>query len=98
RLQGDWSSDVCSSDLVAERWQEQLTRLTSELAEQYLSELAELERQHGMRLRTVADRLQERFVKPLALDRLCALIEPVMEEVRTRSEERRVGKECRRRW
>jgi hypothetical protein len=66
---------------VAERWQEQLTRLTSELAEQYVEELAELEREHGMRLRTVADRLQERFVKALALDRLCALIEPVMAEV-----------------
>ncbi len=66
---------------VAERWQGQLTRLTSDLAEQYLKELAQLERRHGMRLRTVADRLQERFVKPLALDRLCALIEPVMEEV-----------------
>jgi hypothetical protein len=66
---------------VAERWQEQLTRLTSELAEQYVQELADLEEDHGMRLRTVADRLQERFVKSLALDRLCALIEPVMEEV-----------------
>ena len=42
---------------VAERWQEQLTRLTSELAEQYLDELAELEREHGMRLRTVAGML-----------------------------------------
>jgi hypothetical protein len=28
----------------------------------------------------VADRLQERFVKPLALDRLCALVEPAMRE------------------
>jgi hypothetical protein len=66
---------------VAERWQGQLTRLTSDLAEQYQRELAQLEQQHGMRLRTVADRMQERFVKPLALDRLCALIEPVMAEV-----------------
>ena len=31
-----------------------------------------------MRLNTIADRLNERFVKPLALDRLCALIEAAM--------------------
>jgi hypothetical protein len=30
----------------------------------------------------VADRLKERFVQPLALDRLCALIGPAMEEAR----------------
>src|SRR5262249_628498 len=31
-------------------------------------------------LRTVRDRLQERFVKPLAIDRLCALVGPTMAE------------------
>jgi hypothetical protein len=35
-----------------------------------------------MTLRTVRDRLEERFVKVLALDRLCALIEPAMVEAR----------------
>jgi len=35
-----------------------------------------------MRLRTVADHVQERFAKPLALDRLVALIEPAMAEAR----------------
>ena len=35
-----------------------------------------------MHLRTVADRLGERFVRPLALDRLCAMIEPAMAEAR----------------
>jgi hypothetical protein len=67
---------------LAVSWEEAFTRLTHELADQYLEKLAELERTHGMRLRTVGDLLQERFVKPLALDRLCALIEPAMEEAR----------------
>src|SRR5262249_24865972 len=31
-------------------------------------------------------RLNERFVKPLALDRLCALIEPAMQEARHQGE------------
>jgi hypothetical protein len=37
-----------------------------------------LERTRGIRLGTVSDRLHERFVKPLALDRLCAPIGPAM--------------------
>jgi len=44
--------------------------------------LARLERARGVRLGTVADRLGERFVKPLALDRLCALVEPAMADAR----------------
>jgi hypothetical protein len=69
------------SDLAAS-WQDAFSRLTRELAAQYVQRLEELERTHGMRLRTVADLLQERFIKPLALDRLCALIEPAMREAR----------------
>jgi hypothetical protein len=65
---------------LAVSWQEAFTRLTDELATQYLERLAALESKHGMRLGTVADRLQERFVQPLTLDRMCALIEPAMRE------------------
>jgi hypothetical protein len=66
----------------AHSWEEAFIKLTNDLASQYLERLAHLERTHGMHLGTVADRLQERFVKPLALDRLCALIEPAMVEAR----------------
>jgi hypothetical protein len=65
---------------AAARWQEQVADLTEEIAEQHLEELARLEKAHGMHLRTIADRLRERFVKPLAIDRLCALIEPAIDE------------------
>jgi hypothetical protein len=63
-------------------WQEQVEQLMRDRAERHLEELARLEKQHGMHLRTVADRLGERFVKPLALDRLCAMIEPALAEAR----------------
>jgi hypothetical protein len=63
-------------------WEEEFTELTREPAADHLRELAELEKEHRVRLGTVADRLQERFVKPLALDRLCALIGPAIEEAR----------------
>ncbi|HEV3449068.1 MAG TPA: hypothetical protein VG099_30815 [Gemmataceae bacterium] len=65
---------------LAVSWQEAFAVLTRDLAEQYLARLGELEKEHGMRLGTVADLVQERFIKPLALDRLCALIEPAMLE------------------
>src|SRR5207245_8914451 len=66
----------------AHSWEEAFTKLTNDLADQYLERLEQLERGHGMHLGTVADRLQERFVKPLALDRLCDLIEPASADAR----------------
>lgn len=64
------------------QWEQTLTQFTRDLARQHLESLARLERQHGIRLGTVADRIAERFIKPLALDRLCALIEPCLQEAR----------------
>lgn len=72
---------------TAVRWQESLVQFTRDLARQHVESLARLERQHGIRLGTVSDRVNERFVKPLALDRLCALIEPCLEESRQFEEE-----------
>jgi hypothetical protein len=67
---------------TALRWEESLVQFTRELAKQHLDNLGRLERQHGVRLGTISDRLSERFVKPLALDRLCAVIEPCLDEAR----------------
>jgi hypothetical protein len=67
---------------LAASWQEAFTSLTQELADQYAERLAALEHSQGMRLRTVADRIHERFVKPLVFDRLCALVAPAMTEAR----------------
>ncbi len=63
-------------------WEEAFAQLAQEPAAQHLEELGRLEREHRVRLSTVADRLREGFVKPLALDRLCALIEPAVREAR----------------
>jgi hypothetical protein len=63
-------------------WREQVKELTHELADEHLEELVRLEKDHGMRLRTIADHLGERFIKPMEIDRLCALIEPAMDEAR----------------
>src|SRR5262249_29670767 len=49
---------------TAGRWREQVEELTRQLADEHLEELAELEQLHGIRLRTLSDRLGQRFVKP----------------------------------
>jgi hypothetical protein len=69
---------------TAALWRVQVEQLTRESANQHLHELAQLERRHGIRLATIADRLEERFVKPMAIDRLCALIAPSMRQARDR--------------
>jgi hypothetical protein len=68
---------------TAVRWERSLTQFTRDLARQHLERLGQLERQHGVHLSTISDRLNERFVKPLALDRLCALIEPCVRQARS---------------
>lgn len=65
---------------AALEWEEGFTRLSAPVASRFLHELSRLEQHHGIRLRTVADRLNERFVQSLAVDRLCALIGPAMKE------------------
>jgi hypothetical protein len=67
---------------AAALWQDGLARKTSSLAKSFIQKLRRLERQHGMKLPSVADRLNERFVKPLALDRILALVRPAMTEAR----------------
>jgi hypothetical protein len=64
---------------AARLWQDAFTQMVRELAEHHLRELARLEETHGIRLRTIRDRLEERFARPLAVDRLCAQIGSVMQ-------------------
>ena len=65
--------------VAAALWRERVEGITREAAEQYTTELTALERTHGIRLATIRDRIEERFVQPMVLDRLCALIEPALE-------------------
>ena len=68
---------------LAAHWQQQVERLTSAAADLFIARLTALEKAHGMRLRTVTDRIRERFVQSFALDRLCALIEPAFDAARS---------------
>jgi hypothetical protein len=71
---------------AASAWQRRIEERTAASAELFLQRLADLEKRHGMRLRNIADRIAERFVKPLTLDRVCALIGPAFDEARVGGE------------
>ncbi len=67
---------------AAALWRQRVESITEQSAEKYLQELAKLERTHGIRLATIRDRIDERFVKPMIIDRLCALIEPALDDAK----------------
>ncbi len=66
----------------AELWRRGIVEQTSMVALQHLDRYTRLTEKYGMRLPTVADRLHERFVRPLDVDRIRALIKPAMAELR----------------
>ena len=82
-------------ETAAVRWEHSVAQFTQERATRLLDQLARLERGRGVHLGTVADRLNERFVRPLALDRLCALIEPAMAEARSNGDRPSFPRLCR---
>ncbi len=67
---------------AARMWCRAMAKETSATADQQLKRLAELQKKYGMRLSTVADRLGEHFIRPLAIDRVRALVRPAAEEAR----------------
>jgi hypothetical protein len=70
-------------DGAGELWRRAMAERTSDVADQQLQRLAKLQTQYGMRLPTIADRLSERFVRPLAIDRVRALVAPAANEARS---------------
>lgn len=67
---------------AAEQWRRSMTEKTTDVAKWHLTRLAELSRRHGMKLASVSDRIEERFVRPLVLDRIRAMVRPAVEEAR----------------
>jgi hypothetical protein len=67
---------------AAEIWRRELVEQTHQEAEAFLRKLAKLQSQYAMRMPTVADRLGERFVRPMVIDRIRALVQPAAEEAR----------------
>jgi hypothetical protein len=67
---------------IAEHWRSKIGENLREKSEELLAELAKKEEENALKLRTIRDRIEERFVQPLLLDRLIALIEPAARDSR----------------
>ncbi|MEX2317102.1 MAG: hypothetical protein WD669_08120, partial [Pirellulales bacterium] len=68
---------------AAEMWRRALAERTGQLADTLQSRAEALRKKYAMRLPTVTDRLAERFVRPLVIDRVRALVKPAMDAVRS---------------
>lgn len=68
----------------AREWRLRFEVESADIAKQHLSDLKKLEKQYGMRLPGVTDLLNERFIKPLALDELLAMVPEAMKDARER--------------
>jgi hypothetical protein len=63
---------------AAEMWQQALSERTTETADANIAQFEGLCEKYGIRLASVAERLAERFTRPLAIDRVQALVPPAI--------------------
>jgi hypothetical protein len=61
-------------------WRRSLSDQIGKEADAYVQELRNLQTQYAMRMPTVADRILERFVQPMTIDRMRALVLPAMRD------------------
>jgi hypothetical protein len=63
---------------AAAMWRHAFAERTSDAADMHQRRLNRLGTEYGMQLPTIADRMSERFIRPLVIDRLRAMVEPAM--------------------
>jgi hypothetical protein len=85
-----WAHEILvrhGREAAAEMWRQAFAERTSDAADIHLKRLAALAGEYGMQLPTISDRLNERFVRPLVIDRLRAMVEPSMSGAGRKSRE-----------
>jgi hypothetical protein len=73
----------CGRDSAAKAWRQAVAQRTADIAEDFQERLLRLNKKYGMRLPSVAERLDERFVRSLAVDQLRALVKPAIDGLRS---------------
>ncbi|WP_425396142.1 hypothetical protein [Aeoliella sp.] len=68
-------------EAAADMWRRAIAARTSERADHYLKAFSQMSELYGMRLPTIAERLGERFIRSLTVDRLRALAAPAIEAI-----------------
>ncbi|MBP90731.1 MAG: hypothetical protein CMJ64_29140 [Planctomycetaceae bacterium] len=66
---------------AAQMWRRALRERIDSEADKFAARLKKLQKKHAMQMPSIADRLGERFVRPLIIDRLCSLVEPAIADV-----------------
>ena len=72
----------CEMSEAVQLWEALLEQASSKSADEHIGRLEELERSRGIQLPSISDRLRERFVRPLAVNRMLALIPKSIEDAR----------------
>lgn len=67
---------------VVAAWERMFEAQSRPLAERHLAELRHLERKYGMRLPSIDDHIEERFVKTLAVNRILSLAPKVLADAK----------------
>ena len=78
-----WAHEVlvrCGLENAAMMWRRNLSERIGAEAELYVQKLRELQNNYAMRMPTVADRIMERFVQPMTIARMRALVGPAMRD------------------
>jgi len=70
------------NDALAAKWREFIADKTAGLAEDLADRLGALETRYGVKLRTIRDRVEERFLLPLEIDQAAARVAPAAEAAR----------------
>lgn len=78
-----WAHEVLvrsGLEKAAMMWRRSLSERIGTEADIYVTKLRELQNEYAMRMPTVADRILERFVQPMTIDRMRALVGPAMRD------------------
>ena len=67
---------------AADLWERAVARRSYSAAEEHLRYYTRLSEKYGMWLPSVHERLQERFVRPLQIDRMCGMVPAAVREAR----------------
>jgi len=67
---------------AAELWERAVAKRSVQAAEEHLKHYMRLSEKYGMWLPSVHERLQERFVRPLQIDRMCGMVPAAVREAR----------------
>ncbi len=80
-----WTHEVlvrAGCQQTAQQWRRALAERIGRESEIYIGHLQELQQKYAMRMPTVADRLHERFTRPMTVDRMRALVGPAIRQFR----------------